>query len=103
MQRKKKQAKQTAILLKEVNFDICFCSPLKRTKQTLKKILKYHKGLKVIFDDRLKERDYGFFTGVPASYCSFKRWDESAVIPKTIETIEHMYQRLNSFYSFLKN
>jgi len=29
------QAKQTAQELKDVKFDICFCSPLKRAKQTL--------------------------------------------------------------------
>ena len=34
------QAKETAVKLKDVKFDICFCSPLKRTKQTLKEILK---------------------------------------------------------------
>ena len=53
------QAKETAKNLKDIKFDICFCSPLLRTRQTLDEIIKYHQNLNVIYDDRLKERDYG--------------------------------------------
>ena len=38
------------------DFDICFCSPLKRTKQTAKILVPY---LNVIYDDRLMERGLG--------------------------------------------
>lgn len=48
------QAKQTALTLKDIKFDLCFCSPLQRAKQTCSEILKYHKDLNPIYDDRLK-------------------------------------------------
>ncbi len=92
------QAKETAIQLKDITFDLCLCSPLKRTKQTLQEILVYHKSLRVIFDDRLKERDYGEITGQPASICKFRRWNANDQIPYKMETIPQMYNRVKAFY-----
>ncbi|MDD4350879.1 MAG: histidine phosphatase family protein [Clostridia bacterium] len=97
------QAKETAIKLKDVKFDICFCSPLLRTKQTLDEIIKYHKNLKVVFDDRLKERDYGDITGKPASICKFRRWNANDEIPFKMESILQMFERVGSFYDEIKN
>ena len=96
------QAKKTAQELKEVSFDVCFCSPLKRTKQTLEEILVYHKDLEVIYDDRLKERDYGEITGKPADICKFRRWNSNDYIPYKIESIDEMYARVASFYDGIK-
>ncbi len=96
------QAKETALKLKDVKFDICFCSPLRRTKQTLDEILKYHKDLKVVYDDRLKERDYGEITGKPADICKFRRWNANDEIPFQMESIPKMYERVKSFYDDLK-
>ena len=39
------QSKEVAKQLKDVSFDIAFCSTLIRADQTLQEILKYHKGL----------------------------------------------------------
>ena len=55
----KVQVKETAKSLKDVKFDVCFCSPLKRTRQTAKALIKYHKNLKPVYDGRLIERQYG--------------------------------------------
>lgn len=96
------QARETAENLKDVKFDICFCSPLKRTKQTLDEIIKEHKNLKVVFDDRLKERDYGEITGQPASVCKFNRWNANDKIPFKMETIPQMFDRVAKFYDDLK-
>lgn len=93
------QAKQTAEALKSVKFDLCFCSPLVRTKQTLNEILKYHKNLKVVYDDRLKERDYGEITGKPASICKFRRWNANDEIPFKMESISEMFERTANFYN----
>ncbi len=95
------QAKQTALELKDVKFDICFCSPLIRTKQTLKEIKKYHKHLKVVYDDRLKERDYGEVTNKPTTICQFRRWNANDEIPFKMETIPQLYNRLSNFYNEL--
>ncbi|MCI8555835.1 MAG: histidine phosphatase family protein [Clostridia bacterium] len=92
------QARETAAALKDIKFDVCFCSPLLRTRQTLEEILKFHEGLSIIFDDRLKERDYGEITGKPASICKFRRWNANDEIPFEMESIPKMYQRVSSFY-----
>ncbi len=86
------QARETAAALKDIKFDVCFCSPLLRTRQTLEEILKFHEGLSVFFDDRLKERDYGEITGKPANICKFKRWNANDEIPFEMESIPKMYQ-----------
>ncbi len=97
------QALETAENLKDIEFDICFCSPLLRAKQTLAEIIKYHKNLNVIYDDRLKERDYGEITGKPANICEFRRWNANDKIPYKMETIPEMFDRIASFYADLKN
>ena len=96
------QAKEAAENLKDIKFDICFCSPLLRTRQTLDEIIKYHKNLNVIYDDRLKERDYGEITGQPASICKFRRWNANDEIPYKMETIPEIFDRVASFYDDLK-
>lgn len=93
------QAKQVSKELKDIHFDLCFCSPLERTRQTLDEILKFHLNLKVVFDDRLKERDYGEISGMPASVCKFRRWNSNDEIPFKMETIPQMYSRIESFYN----
>ena len=45
--------------LRGKRIDVAYTSPLKRTKQTLKHILKYHPETKVIVDGTIIERDYG--------------------------------------------
>ena len=92
------QAKEVAVELKDVKFDVCYCSPLVRTRQTLDEILKYHKHLKVVFDDRLKERDYGEITGKPSNICKFRRWNSNDKIPFKMESIQKMFKRIASFY-----
>jgi 2,3-bisphosphoglycerate-dependent phosphoglycerate mutase len=43
--------------------DYGFCSDLIRSKQTLAYVLSHHKKAKVIVDPRIKERNYGVFSG----------------------------------------
>ncbi len=59
----KKQSKIIAKKLKNKNFQIAFQTRLKRSKQTLKEVLKYHPGIKIIEDNRLIERNYGLLNG----------------------------------------
>lgn len=53
------QAKPQAENLKNVNFDVCFCSPQTRARQTCEII---HQG-PIVFDDRLVEINCGEFEG----------------------------------------
>lgn len=98
-----KQAKETASELKDTHFDICFCSPLLRAKQTCKEIMKYHKNINVIYDERLMERDYGTLVGLSVDSINYNRWnsinDEKMKNEFNAETITQVYDRLNDFYN----
>lgn len=56
-------AREAAELYKEVNFDIAFCSPLIRAKQTAE-ILLEGRNIPLYFDDRLKEMNFGIYEGI---------------------------------------
>jgi len=58
-----KQAIALSKKLSKENIDFGFCSDLTRSKQTLATVLENHKKSKVIIDQRIKERNYGIFTG----------------------------------------
>ena len=98
------QAKNAGILLKDIKFDICFCSPMLRTRQTLDQIIVYHENLKVIYDERLIERKYGDVVG--RKYDTVvnldKRWYASTKYENNIETIDEIYDRVASFYDDIK-
>ena len=57
-----KQVKAVAEKLKNKSFDVVFCSPLTRAKQTFEEINKYH-NLKPIYDKRLMEVGKGRLQG----------------------------------------
>ncbi|MEM3074946.1 MAG: phosphoglycerate mutase family protein [Candidatus Pacearchaeota archaeon] len=53
-------AKMIAFRLKDKKFKIAIHTSLKRSKQTLREVLKFHPECKkIIEDDRIKERNYG--------------------------------------------
>lgn len=98
-----RQAQDIAQQLKDLKVDVCYCSPLIRARQTCKEILKLHsEKIPVIFDDRLKKRDYGKLVDKPVGSIPFNRWKIGADDEKTkeyqIETIPHMYSRLKIFF-----
>ena len=95
------QAKETAEMLKNEHFDICYCSPLERTKQTMQEIVKFHEKLDVIFDERLVERKYGKHVGKFKNDVENydKRWLANQPLVETIETIPEMLERVSSFFN----
>lgn len=58
-----KHALLLAKKLSKKQIDLAYTSPLKRAKQTLNHILKFHPNAKVIEDERIIERDYGDLSG----------------------------------------
>ena len=98
------QAKQTAQKLKDIKFDIAFCSPLKRARQTLQEIIKFHPNLQVIFDERVTERDYGVLTGYQEKQFTFNRWDYNGNYDdyKGMESPAKIYNRAKTFYDDIK-
>lgn len=61
--------------LSDIKFDVCFCSPLTRAKQTCKEILAFQPRTKVFYNDRLKERDYGELVNLPMGSIKLNRWE----------------------------
>lgn len=94
-----KQAEATAEKLKNIKFDACYCSPKKRAIQTMEKLIKYHPYLKVIIDERIRERTYGEASGMPSSVCQTKRWHRYKKFKfKGVETVDEVFARAKSFY-----
>lgn len=58
-----KEAETLAKKLKDYKIDIAFCSPLIRARQTLEYILKFHKNVNAVYDERLKECSRGSLQG----------------------------------------
>ena len=58
-----RDAKIVALRLKDKKFTLAFQSKLLRSRQTLKEVLKFHKHVKVITDNRITERNYGGLQG----------------------------------------
>lgn len=60
-------AKDAAKEYANVHFDICFCSPLVRAKETAEILLK-DRDVPVIYDDRLVEMCFGIYEGIENSF-----------------------------------
>lgn len=81
------------------DFDICFCSPLKRTKQTAEILVPY---LNKIYDERIIERGFGDWENTPNT-------DEkqflmhNKTVPPNGETFEEFDNRILDFLEMLKN
>jgi len=58
-----RDARIVALRLKDKKFTLAFQSKLLRSEQTLNEVLKFHKGVKVITDNRITERNYGALQG----------------------------------------
>jgi 2,3-bisphosphoglycerate-dependent phosphoglycerate mutase len=57
------QAEKVSAKLSNAKIDIAFCSDQLRSKQALAKVLSKHTSAKVVIDHRLRERNYGIFSG----------------------------------------
>ena len=79
------------------DFDHFYCSTLKRTKQTLDAIIPYQTP---IIDERIIERDFGDWEGLPYSIIDDKTIElyiQGKVQPPNGETYQEVKERLISF------
>lgn len=96
------QANITGDEIKDIKFDVVICSPLKRTRHTMElvNVNKYP----VIYDDRVKERDCGEFTG--KGFDSLDRdlywnyYDETKY--QSAESIPDFFKRVFNFLDEIK-
>lgn len=58
------QAEETRDFLKNEKIDLILCSPLKRALQTAE-IINQGRNIRMIIDERVSERDFGEFEGMP--------------------------------------
>lgn len=97
-----KDAKNNARRLKDITFDICYCSPLKRARETAEIII----GNKcdIIVDDLITERDVGRLEGTPVNNGKAKYfWDFNMNFDEDgVESSRDLLARANEFLEFLK-
>jgi alpha-ribazole phosphatase len=95
------QAKKLARRLKKEHFDIIYCSDLKRTKDTLKEIRKYHPRTKCIYSKELRERCFGVWQGRNfeelQAYLDKKKLTLKTLRPKGGETSKQKQDRAVKF------
>ena len=60
----RKQAKAVANELKHEKIDAIYCSPMRRARETLEEIIKFHPSIEPVFLDNLVELNYGGFEGL---------------------------------------
>lgn len=97
-----KQAEELAQKLDLDKIDICFCSPLKRTKQTAS-ILVGDK-IDIIYDSTIVERGFGDYEGKPINFdLIFSQWDYKLNdSSNNIESIQDCLLRAKKFIDKIK-
>ena len=58
----REMARKAAEKCRNVHFDICYCSPLARARETAEIILK-DRNVPIVYDDRLREMSFGIYEG----------------------------------------
>ena len=95
------QSKKVALRLKSVRLDAIFSSSLLRSQQTAKEIAKFHRGVPVIADARIDERNIGIYRGKPHGIFDkeVKRLgvDRYAYRPEGGESFDDVSARVRSF------
>lgn len=99
-----KHAEKMAEWLKRTTIDEAYISPLKRTRETVSHIAKYHPQMKIVVDERIIERDYGelsrkskekYKQDHPDLYPLYHRAYD--VAPPGGESIKQVEKRVNNF------
>lgn len=99
----RKMAREAALEYKDVNFDVCYCSPLDRAYETAC-ILLEGRNVPVIVDERLKEMCFGVYEGVEKVFekpeCPMYNFfinPEKYVAPDGAESFEQLFLRTGNF------
>ncbi|MEG2620914.1 MAG: histidine phosphatase family protein [Bacilli bacterium] len=97
------QANELKDKIKNINFDIIFCSPLIRTKQTVNIISTNNEN--IVFDERLKERECGDCSLKPLSIVDRKEYWNYYSLDNfgDCENINHFIKRVHNFLNELKS
>ena len=99
-------AEKAAAECADIHFDICFCSPLCRAKETAEIVLR-GRDVPIRYDDRLMEMSFGIYEGIENSFsipdCPVNEFffhPEQYIVP--VEGGESVYDLLERTGGFLK-
>lgn len=96
------QAKEAGKKIKDLQIDLVFCSPLKRTKETCKNA--NVNEIEVIYDERIIERDTKSMQYEPLSVIDFKEWYDRSknLVYVDSEGFKKICERTNNFIEDMK-
>ena len=95
----REQANQTKELLSNIDFDLIICSPLLRARETAQ-IINSDRNIRIDFDDRIIERDFGELEGLQTKDFDFDGfWDYYK--NNMYERAENIQDFFNRIYEFL--
>ena len=100
-ERGKQEAKNLGQLVINKNFDVVFCSDLKRAIDSAK--LGFGEKYKIIQDKRLREANYGDYTEKPAKIFKNNMNDFIDVPFPNGESYKDVEERIREFCEYLKN
>ena len=99
----RRMAKEAGKEYRNIHFDICYCSPLIRAKETAEIVLK-GRNIPIIIDERLKEMGFGIYEGIENSFdipdCPINELfhhPESYQVVEGGESLEELYARTGAF------
>ena len=100
----RKMAKDAAEKYKDVHFDVCYCSPLIRAKETAEIFLS-GRDVPIITDDRLQEMSFGEYEGTENTFaipdCPINKLfldpEKYTDPPGGAESFESLYARTGEF------
>jgi len=102
----KVQVKALGKELQTQKFDFIYCSDLKRCKETLKAIAKFHKHIPVVFTEQLRERAMGVYEGKPRTELDkkFRAYTGRPMDfkPQGGESVREQKLRVANFLKYLK-
>lgn len=97
------QAKSLSEKIKDLDYEIIICSPLKRTIHTANIINIHNK--EIIFDERLVERKHGKLAGMPWNTvdreCHWNYYTKEKYADE--ESVKELFERVHEFLNELKN
>ena len=100
----RKMAEAAAVEYKDVHFDVAFCSPLIRAKETAEILLK-GRDIPIVFDERLKEMAFGEYEGLENSFqipdCPVNKFffepENYTLKPEGGESLDELFERTGAF------
>ena len=97
------QAEETRDSLSNEKIDLILCSPLKRAVQTAE-IINQGRNIPIIIDERVSERDFGEFEGMPSTDFDFNAfWSHKQNLKyDTAENIRDFFERVYGFLDSIK-